>query len=111
MEWPSTGLSKGPSSGASPDWHENAGRRPSWVRWPTATPFLGLGSRRLTMNINVSVAVSEKSCTCQASTRAGCSSGGARTVCCRGRHCALVAQCLGIFQRLGISSEFHGCRD
>ena len=93
VERSSTGLSRGPSSGASPDWHANAGRRPSWVRWPTATPSAGRGSRRLTMNIDVSVAVSEKSCFRQAPTRTGCAYGGALTNRCRGRHFALVAHC------------------
>ena len=111
VEWPSTGLSRGPSSGASPDWHANAGRRPSWVRWPTAVPPAGRGSRRFTMKIDVSVAVSEKSCCRQASARTGCAYGGTRTNRCRGRHCALVAQCLGMFPRIGIFSGFHGCRD
>ena len=95
VEWPSTGLSRGPSSGASPDWHANAGRRPSWARWPTATPSAGRGSWRLAMDIDVSVAVSEKSCCRQAPARTGCAYGGARTNRCRGRHCALVAQCFG----------------
>ena len=111
VEWPSIGLSRGPSSGASPDWHANAGRRPSWVRWPTAAPPAGRGSRRLAMKIDVSVAVSEKSCFRQAPTRTGCTYGGGRTNRCRGRHCALVAQCLGMFPRIGISSGFHVCRD
>ena len=95
MEWPSTGLPRGPSSGASPDWHANAGRRPSWVRWPTAVPPAGRGSRRLTMNIDMSVAKSEKSCFRQAPTRTGSAYGGALTRRCRGRHCALVTQCFG----------------
>ena len=64
-------------------------------RWPTATPSAGRGSRRFNMNIDVSVAVSEKSCFRQASTRTGCAYGGALTKRCRGRHCALVAQCFG----------------
>ena len=111
VEWPSTGLSRGPSSGASPDWHANAGRRPSWARWPTATPSAGRGSWRLAMDIDVSVGVSEKSCCRQAPTRTGCAYGGALTNRCRGRHCALVAQCFGRFPMLGISSGFHVCRD
>ena len=61
------------------------------------------------MNIDVSVAVSEKSCCRQASARTGCAYGGGRTNRCRGRHCALVAQCS--FPRLDISSDFHDCRD
>ena len=111
VEWPSTGLSRGPSSGASPDWHANAGRWPSWVRWPIATPSVGRGSRRLTMNFNVSVAVLEKSCFRQAPTRTGYAYGGARTNRCRDRHFALVAHCVKKFPKLGISSNFHGCRD
>ena len=63
-----------------------------WVRWPTAAPPAGRGSRRLTVNIDVSVTVSEKSCFRQAPTRTGYAYGGARTNRCRGRHCAFVAQ-------------------
>ena len=80
-------------------------------RWPTAAPPAGRGSQRLTMNIDMSVAVSEKSCFRQAPTRTGCAYGGALTRRCRGRHCALVTQCSGRFARFDISSDLHDCRD
>ena len=58
------------------------------------------------MDIDVSVAVSEKSCFRQAPTRTRCAYSRALTNRCRGRHRALVAQCLEMFPMLDTFQVF-----